>query len=149
MDEFDRIERQIEISASAARVWELVSEPGWYINDNQIVEHRIERSGSVAVVHDPVHGAFAFRTVELDEPRYAAFRWMADASDPDAASTLVEFWIEESSGGTVVLKVAESGFASLPGDAQDRRRQFDENTEGWKIELALAKRHLEGVRAAR
>jgi hypothetical protein len=129
-------------------VWDLVSEPGWYINDNQIVEHRIERTGAVAVVHDPVHGAFAFRTVELDEPRYAAFRWMADASDPSAASTLVEFWIEERPDSTVVLKVTESGFASLPGDAQERRRQFDASTEGWRIELSLAKRHLEGVRAA-
>jgi uncharacterized protein YndB with AHSA1/START domain len=149
MGEFDRIERQIEIDAPASRVWQLVSEPGWYINDNQIVEHRIERSGPVAVVHDPVHGAFAFRTVELDEPRYAAFRWLAAAEDPDAASTLVEFWIEEASQTSVVLKVAESGFASLPGDAQERRRRFDENTEGWTIELALAKSHLEGVRAAR
>jgi uncharacterized protein YndB with AHSA1/START domain len=149
MDEFDRIERQIEIGAPASRVWQLVSEPGWYINDNQIVEHRIERSGPVAVVHDPVHGAFAFRTVELEEPRYAAFRWLADAADPDAASTLVEFWIEETSETSVVLKVVESGFGSLPGDAQERRRRFDENTEGWRIELDLAKSHLEGVRAAR
>jgi hypothetical protein len=101
------------------------------------------------VVHDPVHGAFAFRTVELDEPRYAAFRWMADASNTDAASTLVEFWIEERSESSVVLRVVESGFASLPGDAQERRRQFDANTEGWRIELTLAKTHLEGVRAAR
>lgn len=150
MDEFDRIDRQIEIGAPASRVWQLVSEPGWYINDNQIVEHRIERpGGAVAVVHDPVHGAFAFRTVALDEPRYAAFRWLADPADPEAASTLVEFWIEETSETSVLLKVAESGFASLPGDAQERRRQFDENTEGWATELALAKNHLEGVGAAR
>ncbi|WP_418607781.1 hypothetical protein [Georgenia sp. SUBG003] len=89
------------------------------------------------------------RTVELDEPRYAAFRWMADPADPEAAATLVEFWIEERSESSVVLKVAASGFASLPGDAQERRRQFDANTEGWRIELSLARSHLEDARAAR
>jgi uncharacterized protein YndB with AHSA1/START domain len=149
MAEIDRIEKRIDIDAPASRVWTLVSEPGWYINDGQIVEHRIERSGADAVVHDPVHGAFVLRTVELDEPRYAAFRWLADATDPDAPSTLVEFWIDETSATSVVLRVVESGFASLPGDARERRSRLEDNTEGWELELALAKSHLEGVRADR
>ncbi len=72
MDALDRIERTVEIDAPASRVWKLISEPGWYINDERIVEHRIERRGELDVVHDPVHGEFAFATVHLDEPRYAA-----------------------------------------------------------------------------
>lgn len=139
----DRIEREIAIAAPPQRVWELVSEPGWYINDKQIVEHRIDRDGDLATVHDPTHGAFALRTVELDEPRYAAFRWLADPDDADSDSTLVEFWVtpDESVGG-VVLKVAESGFASLPGTAAERRERLDGNVEGWRIELELARAHL-------
>ncbi|MEV0607487.1 hypothetical protein AB0I61_14070 [Polymorphospora rubra] len=144
-DELDRIERQIDIDAPAARVWPLIAEPGWYINENRIVEHRIERSGDLDIVHDPVHGAFAIRTVALDEPRYAAFRWLADPDRPDAPSTLVEFWIEETSPDSVVLKVAESGFATLPGDERERRTRVAENDQGWITELALAKRHLEGL----
>ncbi|KAE8766119.1 ATPase [Georgenia thermotolerans] len=147
MDELDRIEKQIDIDAPAAKVWALISEPGWFINDNQIVEHRIERDGDLDIVHDPVHGAFAIRTVTLDEPHYAAFRWVADPTAPDAASTLVEFFVEETSPSAVVLRVVESGFASLPGTDAERRKHFDGNTEGWNVELALAKRHLEGVAA--
>ncbi|GAA1642971.1 SRPBCC family protein [Georgenia ruanii] len=147
MDQLDKIEKQIEIDAPASRVWTLISEPGWFINDNQIVEHRIERDGDLDIVHDPVHGAFAIETVALDAPRYAAFRWVADPAAPETASTLVEFFVEETSPGAVLLRVVESGFASLPGTAAERRKQFDGNTEGWNLELALAKRHLEGVAA--
>ena len=143
IEDFDRIERQIDIDAPADRVWSLISEPGWYINDSEITPHRIERSGDVDIVHDPVHGAFALRTVTLDPPKYAAFRWIADVDDTAGASTLVEFWIDEMSSGSVVLRVAESGFASLPGDAAERRKKFDDNTEGWTQELGIAKRHLE------
>jgi len=144
--EFDRIEREIAIDAPADRVWSLVSEPGWFINDKAITEHRIERDGDLSTIHDPVHGAFTFRTVELDEPRYAAFRWLADAADPQSDSTLVEFWITPADSG-VLLKVVESGFASLPGTEAERRARFDGNNEGWTIELELARTHLGGVHA--
>ncbi|GAC70930.1 SRPBCC domain-containing protein [Gordonia soli] len=142
--ELDRIEREITIDAPASRVWSLVAEPGWYINDKEIVDHEIERDGDISYVTDPKHGRFAFRTVELDEPRYASFRWLADVEDPDSASTLVEFWITETGDG-VLLKVAESGFASLPGSAAERRARYEGNAEGWTIELDLAKRHLAGA----
>jgi uncharacterized protein YndB with AHSA1/START domain len=142
-DVVDRIERRIDIAAPAQRVWDLVSTPGWYINDGTIVDHRIDRTGDIDVVHDPVHGPFRIRTVELDPPRYAAFRWLADEPGPDGgeASTLVEFWLNEHPDG-VTLRVAESGFASLGGTDEARRRRVAENTEGWEQELAAARRHL-------
>lgn len=139
--DFDRIEHQIDIDAPAQRVWELVSEPGWYINDRVITEHRIVRDGDLSIVHDPTHGEFALRTVELDEPRYAAFRWLADATDPEKGTTLVEFWITPTDSG-VTLKVAESGFNALSDSEADRRSRFDDHTEGWRIELDLARAHL-------
>lgn len=142
-DELDRIERQITIDAPAARVWELVTEPGWYINDSRITEHRLEHNGDLTVVHDPVHGAFTFRTVTLDEPHYAAFRWLSDHSDPHSPSTLVEFRVEAVSPSSTVLYVTETGFASLPGDSAERRAKYEGNVEGWTLELDLAKRHLE------
>ncbi|MGF9662900.1 ATPase [Arthrobacter crystallopoietes] len=141
----DRIERQIDIEASAERVWELVSEPGWYINNGTIIEHRIERSGDVDIVHDPVHGAFPIRTEKLDAPRYAAFRWLAGSSREgfrEDESTLVEFWIDERPEGGVTLRVAESGFSTLPGGEEKRRKALEENTEGWNIELAAARAFL-------
>lgn len=147
-DATDSIERQIDIDAPVQRVWDLVSEPGWYINDGEIVAHRIERDGDVDVVHDPVHGAFRLRTVRLDPPRYAAFRWLSGepAADGGEAGTLVEFWVDERPTG-VTVRVVESGFASLGGTDEDLRRRLAENTDGWEAELAAAARHLAGDRA--
>ena len=139
--DYDRIEREISIDAPPERVWELVSEPGWYINDKEITERRIEVRGEVTVVHDPTHGSFAMRVVELDEPRYAAFQWLIDADNPQSTSTVVEFWITPTDSG-VILKVAESGFDSLDDTEADRRSRFDDHTDGWRIELELARDYL-------
>ena len=144
--DYDRIEREITIEAPAQRVWDLVSEPGWYINEERITEHRIDRDGDLVTVTDPTHGRFVFRIVTLDEPRYAAFRWHIDADDLDSSSTLVEFWITPAPSG-VVLRVVESGFAALDEPEADRRSRFDDHTGGWALELELAAKHLATVDA--
>ncbi|MFW0786224.1 SRPBCC domain-containing protein [Gordonia sp. CPCC 206044] len=145
--DFDRIEREISIDAPADRVWSLVSEPGWYINSEQIVGHEIRRDGDIAYVTDATHGRFALRVVELDEPKYAAFRWHIDPEDLTSSSTLVEFWLTPSDSG-VVLKVAESGFSVLSEPEADRRSRFDDHTEGWRLELDLARAYLTGAAAS-
>lgn len=134
MTQFDRIEKSIEIAAPAERVWGLVSEPGWFINDGEYRAHDIERDGDVSLVKDPVHGDFAILTVALDAPRHAAFRWVGDG----AGRTLVEFFVEEHDGG-IRLRVVESGFASLPGSDVDRRAAYDGNSQGWDVELEVAR----------
>lgn len=146
-DSEDRIEREIEIDAPAERVWQLVSRPGWWVNDGEIVDHEIERIGDLDVVHDPRHGKFPIRTEHLDPPRYAAFRWMAgEPGDQsyEGASTLTEFWIADRGDRGVTLRVVESGFAALESSTEDRRRRLDENTEGWELELAAARASVEG-----
>jgi uncharacterized protein YndB with AHSA1/START domain len=131
-DDLDRIDRQIDIDASADRVWELVSRPGWYINQGTVVSNPVlEADGEVTVVRSPQHGVFRLRTLTLDPPRYAAFRWLGD----DDQSTQVEFWITERDSG-VTLRVVESGFAALADPDWLRRRE--ENVEGWRSELAAA-----------
>lgn len=143
----DTIERSIDIDAPAESVWDLVSEPGWFINGGQIVEHVIERlDDHRAVVHDETVGRFTVETVQLDPPRYASYRWESgeklDGTAYEMPSTLVEFFISDRAGG-VTLRVVESGFASWDADTVKRRRSFDENSEGWEAELAEAKRVLE------
>jgi len=144
----DRIERAIEINAPAEAVWELITRPGWYINDGEIRDHRIERKGDLDIVHDPVHGAFPIRTLKADPPRYAAFRWEPDPTLGNSfdmgGSTLLEFWIEDRIDGGVVLRVVESGFSTLKRTTEERRKMIEENTEGWITELAAAKNYLEG-----
>jgi uncharacterized protein YndB with AHSA1/START domain len=131
-DDLDRIDRQIDIDASAERVWELVSRPGWYINTGAVVSNPVlELDGDATVLRHPQHGVFRLRTLTLEPPRYAAFRWFGD----DDESTKVEFWITERDSG-VTLRVVESGFTALADPDWLRRRE--ENVEGWRSELAAA-----------
>ena len=139
VDELDRIDRSIDIDAPAERVWALISQPGWWINSGTIhPDPDVERvDDHVVVVHDPEHGDFRIRTVELTEPTYAAFRWLGDEGE----STLVEFWIEDRDGG-VVLKVTESGFSTLSDDRATWLKAREGNVEGWATELAAARTYL-------
>jgi len=43
----DSIERSIDISADAERVFALVSRPGWWINEGAVVENIVETVGDV------------------------------------------------------------------------------------------------------
>ncbi|WP_121750893.1 ATPase [Streptomyces sp. E2N166] len=145
LDELDRIARQIDIDAPADRVWELVVRPGWYINDGVVEEEQdLSHEGDVAVVRHPSLGEFRFRTMELDKPRYAAFRWIGTPSrDASTPSTLVEFWIDERDGGGVTLRVVESGFSSLADDPAAWLKEREGNDKGWLTELAAAKAFAE------
>lgn len=138
----DAIERSIDIDAPAERVWTLVSEPGWWIGEGAVHPHDIEHRDGVDFVTDEEHGTFPIITQKLDPPHYAAFRWLEQDSDATGPGTTTEFWIDQRDGG-VTLRVRESGFSSLDMSAEERRRQMDENTEGWKMELALAKKQIE------
>ncbi len=90
----------MDIDASAGAVWELVREPGWFINGGEIGKHRIETSGAFSVVHDAIYGRFEFEAITLDSPRYAAFRSLGgDEWDDPVPNTLIEFWIERINCG--------------------------------------------------
>lgn len=140
----DEIVRSIRIDATADTVWGIVSEPGWFINDGEWAEHEITTEGDVSRVVDPVHGEFSIRTVELDPPRRAVFRWLGGqvGSVDEFASNTIEFTVEPRGGG-VVLTVRETGFAGLSSDAVVRRQRFEENSAGWETELDLARRRAE------
>ena len=132
----DRIERSITIAATPERVWQIVSEPGWWINGGTIRPHRIEDAGNgTSIVHDEEHGAFHIRTERLDPPRYAAFRWLGRA-DEKGAGTLTEFWVEEAAEG-VTLRVIESGLENVP--QSERSEYLRDNTKGWETELGAAR----------
>ncbi|MFF7857496.1 SRPBCC domain-containing protein [Streptomyces sp. NPDC007904] len=143
--ELDRITRQIDIDAPAERVWELVARPGWYINDGVVeAEPDLRHEGDVTVVRHPSLGEFRFRTVELDKPRYAAFRWIGTPSRDEATpSTLVEFFVDERDDGGVTLRVVESGFSGLADDPAAWLKEREGNDKGWLTELAAAKAFVE------
>jgi len=137
----DRIDRQIEIEASAEKVWDLVSRPGWWINEQEVDPNpvlRQEGDDLHVLVHEK-YGEFRLQTLDADRPRYVAFRWIDNVA-PDSGTT-VEFWIDEHDGG-VTLRVAETGFASLRKDRAAIENQVRENTHGWEMELEAARRFV-------
>lgn len=136
----DRIDRQIEIDASAERVWDLVSRPGWWINEQEVDPDPVLRQeGDLHVLVHEKYGEFRLQTLDADRPRYVAFRWIDNVA-PEGGTT-VEFWIDERPGG-VTLRVAESGFTSLRKDREAIANQVRENTHGWEVELEAARRFV-------
>lgn len=144
----DRIEREIVIDAPLGRVWGLVSEPGWWIGDGDRSGQTIIREGDLVIVEYPPYGRFPVLPVSIDAPRYVSYR---SSDDPgrvpeEGTSTLVEFFLTAQGGGTL-LRVVESGFASMYLSAERRAAAVEDNIEGWEQQLGFAKRDAERVRA--
>ena len=146
VDPLDRIDRSIDIDAPAARVWELVSRPGWWINEGEVdPEPDLVVTDDQALLRHPVHGEFRLHVLESRPPSYVSYRWM----DGDAeVGTLVEFWIEPREGG-VTLRVAESGFSGLGKAREDWLAHRAGNVEGWTTELAAARTWVDRAGDAR
>lgn len=141
--ELDSISREIDIDAPAERVWDLIARPGWCVNDGAVdAEPDVRYEDDVAVVTD-ADGEYRFRTVRLDRPRYAAFRWLGTPWRDVSEGTLVEFWVHERSSGGVTLRVLESGFSTLSADPAVWLKEREGNDRGWTQELAAAKAFVE------
>lgn len=141
----DVITTNIDINANVGRVWDLVSEPGWWINNGRLGGHRVERRGDECSVHDPDLGAFSVGVVALEPPRRAVFTWHPGG---DAVPrTTVEFTLQPQDGGTVRVTVVESGFTAMSAD--QHARNYGANVSGWQEELRLALAQLEGRAGAR
>jgi uncharacterized protein YndB with AHSA1/START domain len=141
----DTIERSITIAGTAEDVWALVSVPGWWINDGTLRDHRIEQEGDLVVIHDEQHGLFRLRVGPLEPPRRAVFAWVPHSggeAPESGVGTSVEFRIEDDPDG-VRLTVIETGFAALDLPEERRRRNVEDNDEGWVLELEAARREIE------
>jgi uncharacterized protein YndB with AHSA1/START domain len=135
----DKIEREIHINAGLGRVWDLVSQPGWWVGEGADDGATFADEGEFHVVTHPKHGRVPIKVETVRPKSYLAYRWASAflGEDPvDGRATLVEFWLSERDGGTQV-RVVESGFAALATSADERRSAFDGNTEGWRYELDL------------
>lgn len=59
--------------------------------------------------------------------------------DTDSTPTLVTFTLDEVAGGTK-LTVLETGFEGV--SLEKRARAFQENTDGWRDQMASLERYL-------
>jgi uncharacterized protein YndB with AHSA1/START domain len=143
--ELDRIERRIDIDATAEKVWSLIERPGWWINEQEVdADPDLRKDGDYDVLVHPKWGEFRLQTLRSERPHHVAFHWVDNVA-PEAGTT-VEFWIEERDGG-VTLRVVESGFTGLKKDRDAIANQVKENTHGWEVELEAAKRFVTGTGA--
>jgi uncharacterized protein YndB with AHSA1/START domain len=144
----DRIEKSIHLRAPLARVWRALTDAAefgkWF---------RVKLEGAFAI-GQTIRGKLTFpgyeyltmeaTVVRMDPERLFSFRWHPAAIDPKVdyaqePTTLVEFWLEEAPGGTL-LRVVESGFDKLP--ASRRGEAFRMNSEGWDEQLESLLRHV-------
>ena len=82
-----------------------------------------------------------------------SYRWTLALPDEkptlgEGNSTLVEFWLTEQDGA-ILLRVVESGFVAITAAAGDKKPifSFDDNSEGWTLEVAILKSRAEGASA--
>ena len=140
----DRIEQTISIHAPLARVWELVSEPGWWVPSAVVAP--VDHSPGHQVIRESERwGRFPVEVVRVEPQSYAAFRWASQAPGAELGpgnTTLVEFRLVPTADA-VLVTVVESGFAALEVAEADREQAQQDNTGGWQEELADLKKRAE------
>lgn len=133
----DRIEKQIDLRAARSRVWRALTSAEefgtWF---------RVNLDGAFAegatVRGRITHPGYEHLTVEIlveriEAERYFSYRWHPYPIDPAVdysaePTTLVEFTLQETEGGTA-LTIVESGFDRIP--LGRRSEAFRMNDQGW------------------
>jgi uncharacterized protein YndB with AHSA1/START domain len=135
-----QIERETVISAPVERVWAVLTEGEhvgrWFGDAGAEIDLRPD---GAMVLRWSEHGVGRARVVDVDPPHRFSYRWAAmrehwGEEPDDRNSTLVEFTLAAEGDGTR-LRVIESGFDTLEGTDEQRRRAFEGNTEGWEQQL--------------
>lgn len=132
----DRIEHHVSIRASADRVWDLVSRPGWWLPGAESAPAR--GVGRVAVPQGSDSVSYVIDVVRFEPRGYVAFRWanaFGGIMPADGRATLVEFSVTPAGAGCEVT-VTESGFDTLdlPEALRASERAGSEGT--WRYEMA-------------
>jgi uncharacterized protein YndB with AHSA1/START domain len=129
----DRIERTVQVAAPPGQVWAALTTAeglaAWF-GDQATIDLR--PGGAARLSWDSGESA-DLRLERVEEPAVFGFTWhIYGLPEDDPRRTYVEFTLEPAAGGTR-LRVVETGFAQLPGDAY--RTAYGANTEGWAREL--------------
>jgi uncharacterized protein YndB with AHSA1/START domain len=129
------IEREVLIDAPVEVVWSIVTEPehiGRWFSDSAEIDLR---SGGELVLRWDQHGTASGTVERVEPPHLFSFRWVTPEPDRDPNAregyfTLVEFVLRPEGDGTL-LRVVESGFASVDGTEQQNADLAARHTGGW------------------
>ena len=147
----DRIEKQIVLRATRARVWRAFVDPrefgSWFgvkletgFAPGGVARGRITYPGYE-------HLVFEAKVERMEPERLLAWRWHPAPVDAGAdysrePTTLVTITLEDAPEGTR-LTVVESGFDALP--LARRGEAFRMNEGGWAQQLENVSRHVAGA----
>lgn len=154
MSDSDRIEKRVVLNAPLDRVWRAISDSRqfgeWFGArfdsafapdakcSGKIVGTTVDPE--VAKRQQPHAGRAMTLWIERVEPMALfSFRWHPYAVEAGfdystEPTTLVEFRLESTAGGTI-LTIAESGFDAIP--IARRATAFARNSEGWTLQIRL------------
>jgi len=144
----DRIEKKIVVRASRSRVWRAITtaeEFGAWFRVNLEGEFAEGRTTRGRITHPGYEHVTMEMLVERIEPeRYFSYRWHPYAIVPGVdysaePTTLVEFILEETEGGTAVT-IVESGFDRIP--LARRAEAFRMNDQGWAGQIKNLARYV-------
>ncbi|MGP4062947.1 SRPBCC domain-containing protein [Halobacillus sp. H74] len=139
----DQIKREIFINAPIQTVWELISQPAWWVGDAPGPD-KVQVDGS-RVTADTKYGQFPVLIEQSEPPNYLACRWASSfpGEEPkEENSTLVEFKLTSKDGGTL-LRVVESGFSHLAVSEQEQRKFYKGNVQGWEMQMEVLRKRAE------
>jgi uncharacterized protein YndB with AHSA1/START domain len=140
----DWIERDVVIDASRERVWDVLTQARhvecWFGASAEIDL----RPGGQASFGWQEQGVFQAVVERVEPPAVFSYRWARDTGiQPELGTpTLVEFTLTEVPVGTL-LRVVETGFASLMASPAEQARAVRANRQGWIDELAQLKEYAE------
>jgi uncharacterized protein YndB with AHSA1/START domain len=137
----DRIEKSFVVRASRSRVWRAIANAGefgtWFrVNlDGEFAEGATVRGRITSPGYE--HVTIEMLVERIEPERYFAYRWHPNPLDPTVdyaaePTTLVEFTLEETDGGTAIT-IVESGFDRIP--LARRAEAFRMNEQGWAGEI--------------
>jgi uncharacterized protein YndB with AHSA1/START domain len=144
----DNIEKDIRVAASIEQVWAVLTErrhmEEWFSKGAKLTELDM-RPGGLLKLDSGNHNTTLARIVTIDPPNVFSYRWaMAyPGSEPtEENSTLVEFSLT-SDGDATVLRVTESGYASLVIPAGQESAGPESHSQGWPIYLDEIRKRTE------
>ncbi|HYH81067.1 MAG TPA: SRPBCC family protein [Longimicrobium sp.] len=148
MTSTDRIEKRVEVRASRSRVWRAIATAeefgAWFrVNlEGEFAEGETTRGKITIPRYD--HVTVALQVERIDPERYFSYRWHPYAVDPAVdysaePTTLVEFILDETEGGTAVT-IVESGFDRIP--LERRAEAFRMNDGGWAGQARNLAQHV-------
>lgn len=144
----DSIEKRVVLRAPPARVWRALTDAAefgtWFgvklqgaFKEGATVRGQITSPGYE-------HLTMEVLVERMETERYFSYRWHPYAIEPNVdyshePMTLVEFRLEETSGGTI-LTIVESGFDRIP--LARRAEAFRMNEQGWTEQARNIERHV-------